>query len=406
MSGFPAALLAAIGPLALNMPGVAFTGMEHTLHTAICMVVLLGLWRFLQHGELTVWFLLAAVLSPLIRMEGLALSLMAAAAVFWRGQVRTGIWLGFAIVVPLLAFAGFLVSLGLDPLPSSVLTKMSDSGADRSWTDRLLGTVLGNTSFFAGKILAALTLISIGLILMAQVLRNTAARSLLVVLAASGFAHLFFGKFGWMSRYENYILVTMTAGLILAGAQLVALKPQTLVPARLVLFAALLGSTVVYWPPLLFVYSQNPRAIYLQQAQMGRFAKEFMRAPVAVNDLGQVAWRNENYVLDLWGLGSQDARRIRQAGIAPSAGWADALVKAKDVQVAMIYEKWLAGAIGPNWVKLGELSMVNPMGWLGGYTVSFFATDPTAVRDVGAKLRAFGATLPADAVMTLTEDAK
>jgi hypothetical protein len=38
------------------------------------------------------------------------------------------------------------------------------------------------------------------------------------------------------------------------------------------------------------------RGVYEQQYQMHRFAVEFYKRPVAVNDLGWVSYRNPNYV--------------------------------------------------------------------------------------------------------------
>jgi hypothetical protein len=51
--------------------------------------------------------------------------------------------------------------------------------------------------------------------------------------------------------------------------------------------------------------------IHIQQAQMARFVADYWRQPVAVNDLGLVAYRGGEYTLDLWGLASQEARIAR-----------------------------------------------------------------------------------------------
>ena len=56
------------------------------------------------------------------------------------------------------------------------------------------------------------------------------------------------------------------------------------------------------------------RNIYEQQYQMGRFAREIYNRPVAVNDLGLVAYKNTNFVLDLWGLGSEEVRKAKLSG--------------------------------------------------------------------------------------------
>ena len=55
-------------------------------------------------------------------------------------------------------------------------------------------------------------------------------------------------------------------------------------------------------------------------------------APVAVNDLGWVAWRNDEYVLDLWGLASLQALEARRTYV--ESAWIEAqfAVKAADQQ--------------------------------------------------------------------------
>ncbi len=72
-----------------------------------------------------------------------------------------------------------------------------------------------------------------------------------------------------------------------------------------------LGREFVY-PTLATPLAMNN--LYERQYQMGRFARDHWRAPVAVNDPGWVSYRNPNYVLDLGGLASLEARRSRAMG--------------------------------------------------------------------------------------------
>lgn len=71
---------------------------------------------------------------------------------------------------------------------------------------------------------------------------------------------------------------------------------------------------------------------------MHRFAVDYYGKPVAVNDLGYVSFRNDHYVLDLAGLGSLRALACREKGCGPN--WMNALAKAHDVDLAMIYPDW------------------------------------------------------------------
>ena len=106
-------------------------------------------------------------------------------------------------------------------------------------------------------------------------------------------------------------------------------------------------------------------------------------------------------MLDLWGLGSQEVRHIFFAPEPPPQGWADALVKEHDVRAALIYDSWFLPAIGPDWVRLGGLTMDGNWGVLGGWEVSFYATTAEAAPELREAMRAFAPTLPPDAHLSI-----
>ena len=124
--------------------------------------------------------------------------------------------------------------------------------------------------------------------------------------------------------------------------------------------------------------------------------------PVAVNDLGRVAWGNDNYVLDLWGLGNAQARAMRLN--QPQVGWADELVSAQNVPLVMVYDHWIDEGLGHDWTRLGALRMQNPAGFLGGAEVQFYAADPAFTRSLTAALRLWETGLPRDAVFDFSKE--
>lgn len=403
-----AGAMALFGPFALNMPGVAFLGMEHALHCAASLAILLGLWLFLCDGRVRPWLVAALILAPLFRLEGLALSLAAAGTIALAGQRRAGLAMMAAVVLPVIAFGAGLMALGLPPLPSSVLTKMTISAAAHGPLDRMLLQLIVNLWHPAGILLATLLVVTVAVAIgFARAPaadghgRQGAARPalwLLAVLALAAEAHLLLGQIGWMHRYEHYIVVCLIAGLVLAAGQARG-RSRSVIAGVAAL--SVIAAAAVWLPQLLGIYLWNPRAIHLQQAQMARFANDFAREPVAVNDLGWVAWGNPNLVLDLWGLGSERARRLRLEGTPPD-GWAGMLTEERGVRLAMVYDRWIQNGIGPGWQRLGTLSMTDPKGLLGDYKVSFYATGPAAAPKLLGDLRAFVPTLPPEARFTFT----
>ncbi|WP_127901755.1 hypothetical protein [Solirhodobacter olei] len=389
-------LLAILGPIGLNMPGVAFTGMENEIHAALTLFVVLGLWRYLTTGEIAPWFVAVAILSPLFRYEGLALSLGAAGAIALSGRVRAGVLLGLGVLLPILAFTGFLVSQGLAPLPSSVLTKMAIFGHDTGPLARMVARFQFNLHGFAAWILLSLTVLLVVLVLARG--RSNQKALLPLVLALSGLGHLMFSYLGWMHRYEHYIFVAETAGALLFLGR-GGLNDRR--AAGLLGTVAVLASALAFLPPLTRAYVHAPRAIHLQQDQFARFARDYLDAPVAVIDIGRVSWNARHYVLDLWGLASQDARRIRIGGAEPPPGWAGPLAVEHGVVAAMYVHSWLKSAAPADWVPVARMTLVGKVGAIGSYDVTFYATGPQHVAKVVAALKRFAPTVPADAGLKL-----
>ncbi|SFC47134.1 hypothetical protein [Tropicimonas isoalkanivorans] len=341
---------AAVVPLLINLPGIAYTGMEHTLHTAASLAIVLGLLILLDEDRLTFLLPLGIVLGPAIRFEALGLSLLAAGVLVLRRRSAAGIASGATALLVIVGFMVFLVSLGLEPLPSSVQAKL---GMNESSTPAggIIGNVLEMASHPNGAILFSILLSSIVFLVVAVMEPGRDVgpyRWLLAVIVCALVAHIMVGKVGWMNRYENYIVVSATAISL-------AFAVRGSVVWRLVALVPIFVATVVYGAHHISTYPYATRTIDRQQAQLARLAQDFVRGPVAVTDLGRVAWGNSHYVLDLWGLGSLEALRLRQEGAPP--GWGGPLAARHDVELAMIFEPWMKSAAAPDWVRLGTLGI-------------------------------------------------
>lgn len=394
--------------LALNVVGLAFTGMEHSLQTTMGLAALLGAVRFARSGRVEAWWVLILAAQTLVRYEGLAIALAGAVLLaLHRRWLSALLALGGAAGV-LVGFGAFLVSRGLPPAPSSVLVKGGDLAAAQGIGGRIGALVehaLSNIGDQPGLVFLAFV---IGFAVVAlrradapppgsdadaqRVARDVALFAGLIVAA-----HLAVGRFGWWQRYETYALIlAMTALPVVFPGRFRALATGKDWGALTIalLFAAMAFQRNVTTTLESAPASQN---IYLQQYQMHRFAADHLRAPVAVNDLGWVSFENPAYVLDLWGLGSEQARLARAGAQGP--GWIDDLARAKGVKVAMVYESWFT-ALPPSWRRLGTLELKVGLKSVADGRVTFFLVDPAAGPEVAAKLDAWAATLPRKAAWT------
>ncbi|MBI1495347.1 hypothetical protein [Halocynthiibacter styelae] len=384
-----------LGPIGLNFAGVAWAGMEHALHVAATLAVLCGIQTYLQTGQLT-WLLLSGVLfGPLLRFEGLAVSLAVALVIVLtssgkgkRGMSRVAgiICLG---IIPVSLFCVFLMQLGLSALPNSVQAKLANASShDALTTSNLVEVISSKFDRFPAVVLFSVLLVAMMIFLWNFRSMPPKFRAILGAMVFAGAGHLALGQFGWLNRYEIYIMTFVVGLFILFVTEKYAARPAI---AFFLIVSPLLASGYYYsLTNQLLAFSS--RVVAMQQKQMARFVDEFYQNPVAVNDLGYVSWQNPHYVLDLWGLASAQALSIRQSN--PAAGWAVPLLADNSVELAMLYKDWLHNAVGPDWVELGDLVIDGPLGVVGNANVTFYATTEEAAVRLHVMLSDYARTLP------------
>lgn len=380
--------------LAFNWIGLAFTGLEHSLHVLASLAVVLGLAR--ERGSPPWWLALALIAGPALRYEGLAVSGAALVVLWAQGHRGFALAVGAAIVATVGGFAAFLLAHGLPPLPSSVLAKQAAAAGavDRGVGGTLAG-VLAQLRASLGEWSGLLMLVgAAGLVL--RLFAGACGgrdRALAFFALAVIAAHLVAGRFGWFARYEVYALsAVLAAGIVVARPWLqrgFAARPgMTTIAIALPLLG--LNGHLAYATALTPGASRN---IYDQQAQMQRLAVDFVRAPVGVNDLGFVSFGNRHYVLDYWGLASDANRRLRTSPDRP-ADWMDRLARAHGVDLAMIYAPVFGRAVPPGWTVLGRLRLSSAQVSASEDTVTFYATRTEAAAALRAPIADWARGLP------------
>ena len=133
---------------------------------------------------------------------------------------------------------------------------------------------------------------------------------------------------------------------------------------------------------------------------MHRFVTEYYKNPVAVNDLGYVAFKNNNYVLDLVGLASIEVQNLKRNTNSPS--WMNKVADSHNVKFAMIYDKWFK-ELPPNWHKVAELYLSKIKMAPAESVVAFYILDNRIVREVISQLKRFKKSLPRSAKLITWE---
>lgn len=356
--------------LATNFYGLIFNGMEHCLQIYLVTVIALGVLRKEFYGEQVTnsGVYLAILLLPLVRYEGLAVSLPVLFYLLCKGErLKPLIW-GVALVAAVALFSLFLSSIGVGYLPSSVIAKSDTTGLSS-----IAMNAIGQFEKYGWIIVAMLVMCAF-----------MPDRKLFVMLLISVTAlHTLFGKNGWFGRYEIYWLTFL--GVFFMHLCVTHLKARTT--------AVIFGLLPLAFAQLVYTTLSTPlasAAVYNQQYPMSQVAQR-LNAPVAVNDLGLVALNSRQYVLDLWGLGNLEALKLRKSESGPQ--WIRDLMDRKKVHYAFVYEEWFPEH-PDNWIKVGELQMNVPKIATAFNHVAFYATDETSAQTLREVMQAYALEQP------------
>lgn len=409
--------------IAFNAIGLVYTGLEHSFHVLTSVAVIVGLGRVMEGERVPPWLVIAIVMLPLWRFEGLALAGLSIGALAILKRWQAVLMAGLGVGVTTGAFAAAMRARGLPILPNSVLLKsdvarqaLDGSPGFLTMPGILLRKAVGCIETpEAWPVIILILLVAAHPLLRAfparlPVLRGTYRMNIgrealfaAVIVGALG-SHVLCGSWGWFARYECYAVATGAIGAIIVWHQsIAALVLRGSLALIAVSIAILLCVGNVYVDSTL----RTPEAslgIFEQQYQMHRFVVDFYKRAVGVNDLGWVSYSNPNYVLDLAGLGSQSTR-IALLSRSSNPGWMGPLVEAHNVGLVMIYDSWFVGQLPKQWRRLAVLTSDQHL-TVSVDSVSFYATSTASIADAIQALRAFSPTLSAGTHLTVLDPAQ
>lgn len=355
----------------VNAVPLAFMGLEHSVQLLSAALVAWGLTSFDRSAPVSPWLVFAIAVGPLVRYESFAL-VLASSVYFWsegRRRLALGV-LGLSAGLPL-AFSAFLLSLGLPPLPLSVLAKSLvplDQGLAPA-----LRAILSQLeyAFLRSSRGPVFLLLSLGLLLGVKRAELPSDRRLGLAALLPIFLHGLFGQWG---RYELYVFCfeLLILGWLFRFSAPRALEKSGRALGLFGLFVLLVGAPYV---ARLFQTPFGARSIRAQQGSMARVARS-LDEPIAVNDLGLVALYSRSFVLDLYGLGSHEALQARRQG---RPGYLEDLVRKHGVRMVAIYPSWFPGQVPRSWLPVADLVDERPWNSTGATVVTFYATEPEAV---------------------------
>lgn len=380
LSRLKAVVLTLLALVTFNLPFVMMTGMEHTLQVLFVLIIALHLVGALPDKTI---FYASVIAAPLLRYEDLAIALPALAFTFWQGERKRSVLVLVAIVTLVGGFTLFLKH-GMHGaggmLPSSVQAKLDLNPRGTALVSLVSHIGENVRTNYEGTLFNSLALTFIALVFFQLPKR---ARPFALIVLVPAVPLYMFGQVGPFDRYVShvlvycFVLVWYLAGLT-AGREFLKRFWLPLVACAVVAQAGYVTNTLKA--------GLASRNIHDQQIQMALIVRDFLKEPVAVNDLGAVSYFADQYVLDLWGLGSLDALAMRCSD--SSGAWIAPLMARKDVQFAFVYGTWFPQRPA-TWVRVGDLVLPEERFTPADSVVALYATNPAAAARLKTALETY-----------------
>ncbi len=221
---------------------------------------------------------------------------------------------------------------------------------------------------------------------------------LIEITALAMTAHLMTAQFGWLFRYETYLLCTATMALACVitkyWPQIAAIewKRLKLTPGRMAIIASAMILLAGLGLRLCLCISITPlcaAGVKEQHLEYAKFVQQnYPESVVALNDIGTTCFLAKDvHILDLWGLDAVEVAIARCTRKFDRA-YMERIAKEKGADIAVLQDYWWKSAnmmsgsgflvkepgVPPSWIKVGEWQ--TPLFHGAVNQVSFYAIKP------------------------------
>ncbi|MEM8594234.1 MAG: hypothetical protein AAGF06_05385 [Pseudomonadota bacterium] len=367
-----------------NLVGLVFVGMEHSLQVFLAVYVLYRLLAFEKGEPLTRFFWIALCGLPLVRYECLAFVFPILAYLFYKKYRVSSVTVGIVVVASLACFSMFLLHNGMHALPNSVLAKSSlipNLHPLLKYPLNLLKNIINPFGW---------ALLFFSVVLLRYFISNR--NPLACVFCLAGFGHLVAGQLWWYGRYETYLLVTLSIVTVYLYQENVVAWLSHRRDRR----KKLIIPSVLMCIPSLFIVVTIPlgaHGIYLQNVQLHKLATQYHQGSVAIHDIGLASYKNDHYVLDLWGLANKEALDYRRTVSRSDTAWVKELVDKHQVNLIWLTHGWFK-SVPQEWIKVATFHRNDFTYAIPGVgAVSLYARTPESVSGIVTSLKAWKSEL-------------
>ncbi|WDF47132.1 hypothetical protein PQ459_01315 [Chryseobacterium sp. KACC 21268] len=382
------------------------TGMEHVFHTLTMVLALLAFKKYLEDEAPRNFSNLAllAILATGFRYESLFfIFFMCVYLFFIKKEYFQSIALGLFAMTPVLIYGWISLDHGSFFLPNSLILKGNTNDG-----------IIGFLTRVAGNGYRGISVLILILILLVQIFIKSKGQSIFIdkiknnaipIVVFCGFTiHLLFANFGWLIRYEAYLVVVILFAIAPLADDIFQKKVGNQV-LKLAMMILLLITFSMRFVPMLKHQPNASKNIFDQQIQLADFLhKYYGNSKVVANDIGAITYFNNIHLLDTYGLGSIEVAKLRkedhgkftdnkklQAYIYNTA-------KLHDFEVALVFDEWVK--MPDYFSKVGTLTIQNNY-MAGGTTVSFYSIKKENTDKVRNQLVEFSKQTPKDVIINI-----
>ncbi len=336
------------------------------------------------------------------RYEGAFVTAGLSVPLLYKKQWKTLLLILLSTCIPIIVFGLYFYSQGGYFFPNSVLLKGNIDGG-------IIGIARGMGYSFKVMIYnfspIPLLLCFLCIILYKQIKDKSHEFFITCTTVITFFLHSAFAQFGWLYRYEAYLLVMAIVSIVISRNTTLGLFSSHIVMrySVYILIIAIMGGTVIrtidgYTLPLRYA-----RDIYLQQIQMARFIKQyFPQSRVIMNDIGAACYFTDIHCIDAYGLATFDIARAKKSH-SYTPNFLEEFGKKNNAAFALVYRDWLeSGFIFGNkgqkgvphsWKHIGTFVLGHNDCAIGGDKVSCYAIRSDYADTLRRSLQSFAKTM-------------
>jgi hypothetical protein len=391
------------------------SGMEHILHIFLIINCWLSFYYLVksnfENKRLKIVFLTTITLVCLARYESMFFVVPLLMFLLYKKKYKLTLIVFLLFLIPIIIFGLFSIYNDGYFFPNSLLIKGKTS---------LEIHILFNQLKIAFKPLFLTLFLLIFILLLAKInfknnffieLKNLLINNsifLIVFLAFIG--HTIFASFGWLYRYEAYLIFLLITTIALLADNELKKKLLFLIPLFIIVGFFLQKSYEKRYVEAGKIMKYANKNIFDQQIQMSNFVHKYYNSSIIkANDVGAISYFSRIHLIDLVGLGSTDILKKRRdsTGIVKDTRNSPPefydYINTLDYDVMMIYDRWFDDdKITPK-IKIGELLLKNNT-ICGGDIVSFYAPNEDKAVKLKKSLVEFLKDLPKDVELVLNPE--